>query len=206
VIRVLLDFWPGTAPDLDDVIRAACAGFTTKMSKTSEETVVAVLSFLSERLRHVLVARGQSADEVDAVLGARRGPLDDLRDTAARVEALRRVRAGSRDAFAALGEGFKRAKNIIGESPEGAPGVSVDLFQDDAERALFEGIAAASATDGSNAAARLLAVAGLRDRVDAFFRNVMVNADDPAVRANRHALLRGLLDLVYDIADLSRLN
>jgi glycyl-tRNA synthetase beta chain len=51
----------------------------------------------------------------------------------------------------------------------------------------------------------LRALTSLKAPVDAFFADVMVNADDPAVRANRQALLKRLYTLMNSVAELSRL-
>ena len=51
----------------------------------------------------------------------------------------------------------------------------------------------------------LVALAGVRGEVDAFFDKVLVNAEDLAVRANRLALLTGLEKLLNRVADISRL-
>ena len=58
---------------------------------------------------------------------------------------------------------------------------------------------------GGDYAASLSALAALRAPVDAFFNDVMVMADDPAVRANRIALLGALHGLMNRVADLARL-
>ncbi len=59
--------------------------------------------------------------------------------------------------------------------------------------------------DNGDYAASLQALAALRQPVDAFFDKVMVNAEEPALRANRLALLAGLHDAMNRVADLSKL-
>ena len=98
---------------------------------------------------------------------------------------------------------FKRAKNIVGETQPGA--VDQTAFVEGAEGLLHAAIQKAEATPASDPAARLRAVAALRGEVDAFFKGVMVMADDPKLKANRLALLSRLLNLVYEVADLSKL-
>jgi glycyl-tRNA synthetase beta chain len=131
--------------------------------------------------------------------------LADVPAAQSRLRALASVRADQPEVFAALAESFKRAKNIVGDGTSAA--VDENLFDsaNDAERKLFAAIKAAEKTEGTDPAARLRAVAARRDDVDAFFRTVMVNAEEQTVRANRHAILRRLLDLVYEVADLSKL-
>jgi glycyl-tRNA synthetase beta chain len=79
-----------------------------------------------------------------------------------------------------------------------------------AERALDAAIAAIAPLAQQRLAARdyagaLTTLASLREPVDAFFEGVMVNVDDPALRANRLALLGGLHRLMNRVADLSKL-
>ncbi|HQZ18470.1 MAG TPA: hypothetical protein PLD86_16470, partial [Vicinamibacteria bacterium] len=66
-------------------------------------------------------------------------------------------------------------------------------------------IVKAERTPATDPASRLRAVAALRGEVDSFFKSVMVMAEDPALKANRLALLSRLLNLVYEVADLSKL-
>ena len=150
------------------------------------------------------MARGFAADEVDAVVSTPLvKPLANVPALQIRLKALASVRAAKAEVFAALAEAFKRAKNIVGDGTLAA--VDEGLFSEAAERTLYASIQTAEKTPSTDPAARLRAVAALRDDVDAFFKGVMVNAEEPLIRANRHAILRRLLDLVYEIADLSKL-
>jgi glycyl-tRNA synthetase beta chain len=160
--------------------------------------------FLIDRLRGVFSARNAgSTDEIEAVLSAKVDPLADVRATANRLRELGAVRSEQREVFAALAESFKRAKNIVGDTPVGS--VDVAAFVESAERSLHAALVKVEATPSSAPAVRLKAVAGLRDVVDDFFKSVMVMAEDQRLKANRLALLSRLLSLVYEVADLSRL-
>lgn len=204
VVRILLDFWEGAPPDLDGIVAEAHRLYGAPLSKSTEELQTTLRAFLSDRLRGVLSARnGGSADEIDAVLAARVDPFADVRATAARLRDLASVRSEQREVFAALAEAFKRAKNIVGDTETGT--VDPAVFVEDAERALHVAIVKAETSPASDPAARLRAVAAVRSDVDAFFKSVMVNADDPKLKANRLALLSRLLNLVYEVADLSKL-
>jgi glycyl-tRNA synthetase beta chain len=113
------------------------------------------------------------------------------------------VRADSHEAFEALAAAFKRARNIL--SQQQPPGdVAPELFEEDAERALHRAVASAEGTTG-DAEARLRGLAELRGPVDRFFDEVLVMAENPAIRANRLALLNNTLALFYRIADISKL-
>jgi glycyl-tRNA synthetase beta chain len=221
-VRAVLDFWRPkageTAPDLQGLGAAAIAGYGS-LKQPAEQTARNLTGFLLDRLEYVLTARGFAADEVAATLctdaqdtaharqdraeprqiRALADPIDALR----RVEALQRGRREKPEAFAALAEAFKRAKNILAQA-EPAASVDAGLFEKDAERALHE---AASRLERSNGSyeERLRGLASLREQVGRFFDDVLVMAEDARVRANRLALLKQTLSLFYRIADISRL-
>lgn len=204
VIRILLDFWPGEVLDFNALVAEAHRLYGPTVTRSTAEIQAALRSFLIDRLRGVLLARGVgSADEIEAVLHARVDPLSKARETAHRLRELALVRSEQREVFAALAEAFKRAKNIVGETPAGD--VDQTAFVEGAETRLFAAIARVEATPPTDPAARLRAVAGLRGEVDEFFKGVMVMAEDQRLKANRLALLSRLLDLVYEVADLSKL-
>ncbi len=104
----------------------------------------------------------------------------------------------------------KRIRNILRKSDSAAGTFEEPLLHEPAERALYETMRklepelSARMRRGDYAGV-LLAVAGLRAPVDAFFDKVLVNADDPKIRANRHALLRRLDGLLNQVADISKL-
>jgi glycyl-tRNA synthetase beta chain len=204
VMRILLDFWKGKAPNLEDVVADGHRLYGPALSRSTGDLQAAVRAFLLERLRGVFLARETgAADEIEAVFAARVDPLADVRSATRRLSALSAVRSEQREVFAALAEAFKRAKNIVAEASESE--VDPSAFVEGAERLLHSAIVAAERTPASDPAPRLRAVASLRGEVDSFFKGVMVMADDPALRANRLALLSRLLNLVYEVADLSKL-
>ncbi|MBI1284564.1 MAG: glycine--tRNA ligase subunit beta [Thiobacillus sp.] len=105
----------------------------------------------------------------------------------------------------------KRVGNIL-KKAEGAVGEAADpaRFVEAAETALFDALGeiaprADSAFAAGDYTASLQALAALRGPVDAFFDHVMVNADDPALKANRLALLNQLHRTMNRVADISRL-
>jgi glycyl-tRNA synthetase beta chain len=207
VIRVLLDFWaadvPEERPSLRRLLAAAVAGYPPFPKRATAEVVTDLETFLLDRMRYVLLARGHAADEVEAVLGAREpGALDDPRECALRLSALHTVRAEAREDFEHLAVAFKRAKNILDDAP--ASDVKPALFEHDAEGALHAAVEEAGAVVGGYAE-RLRALARLRGPVDRFFDEVLVMAEDPDVRSNRLALLSSTIRLFYRISDISRL-
>ena len=110
----------------------------------------------------------------------------------------------------------KRIGNILKKSeataasPAQASPVSKELLQDPKEKDLFAALQKVAGTAGpkfdrGDYEGALKDCASLRATVDAFFDTVMVNAEDQALRRNRHALLRELHTLMNRIADLSKL-
>ena len=166
-----------------------------------------VLHFVDERLTGYLRELGYGAREVDAVTALRPERWGTL---PARLAAVR--------AFAALPEAEalaaanKRVGNILKKSEGGAADAGPDpaLLKESAEQALAAALAqvapmADAAFERGDYAASLQALAALRGPVDRFFDEVMVNADDPALRRNRLALLGALHRAMNRVADLSRL-
>ena len=214
VIRVMLDFWrPGeteSSPDLQVLAAAAVEGYGDALKSPANETVAALEQFLLERFQYVLETRGLPTEEVRAVLhaddeapGSTIRALADPVDAARRAAALHRVRAESRQDFEALAAAFKRARNILSQQ-EAAPKVEPALFEDDAERALHRAVESAASAAGDDET-RLRGLAALREPVDRFFDDVLVMAEDPALRGNRLALLSETLSHFYRIADISKL-
>jgi len=205
-IRVLLDFWQADAserrPSLHRLLAAAVAGYGQTLREPPPEACQQLGAFLLDRLRYVLVARGHDTDAVEAVLAARDpDALEDPHEAWVRLRALQNVRAEAREDFEHLAVAFKRAKNILA----GAAGaVDPGLFEADAERDLHAAVARLSRGDGTYEA-RLRSLAELRAPVDRFFADVLVMAEDPALRANRLSLLAAALAPFYRIADISKL-
>jgi glycyl-tRNA synthetase beta chain len=105
----------------------------------------------------------------------------------------------------------KRVHNILKKTEEAIPGaVDAGRLVESAERELADQVAAQREAvrpllDNGDYTEALRRLAGLRAAVDAFFDQVLVMAEDPAVRANRLALLSGLRGLFLEVADISRL-
>jgi glycyl-tRNA synthetase beta chain len=110
----------------------------------------------------------------------------------------------------ALAAANKRIANILKKSEGVGDAVNTALLQEPAEQALFAAMQATvpgadAKFDAGDFTASLQTLAALRTPVDAFFDGVMVNADDPALKANRLALLQQLHRAMNRVADLSRL-
>ncbi len=163
--------------------------------------------FLIERLKGYLKDTGYSAAEVDAAIYAQQ--LGEWRTIPKRLAAVR-VFAQLPEA-AALAAANKRVGNIL-KKAEGAVEAKVNptLLQVDEEKALHTAIntiayRADKAWADGDYTANLQALAALKDPVDAFFDKVMVNAEDPALKANRLGLLATLHQAMNRVADLSKL-
>ena len=174
----------------------------------TQEQEKQVLEFLLERVRFVLREKsGYAYDEVNAVL---RAGSDDLVDVEKRLRALKAIRKSKN--FEPLAVSFKRIRRILEKANLGADvqPVKSELFEKDAERELYAAVrkAAAKVTEDKRAGRyqeALEEIAGLRKTVDQFFVDVMVMAEDEAVRNNRLALLAELLREFTTIADFAEL-
>ncbi len=171
-----------------------------------QDTVVQLDEFLIERLKGYLKDAGYSVAEVDAALYARQ--LGFWSTVPRRLTAVREFQALPE--APALAAANKRIGNILKKSEGVGEAVNPALFQEPAEQALFAAMqttvpAADAKFEAGDFTASLRALAALRAPVDAFFDGVMVNADDPALKANRLALLQQLHRAMNRVADLSRL-
>jgi glycyl-tRNA synthetase beta chain len=142
--------------------------------------------FLNNRLSRLLADQGMSKDIVAAVISASADRIPDVERRADALEALK----GKAD-FDPLAAAFKRVENILKKAAETTTvPVNPALFAHTSEGALHaasQGVTAqVGPSDGAGGpGGRLGAIATLRDPVDAFFNDVMVMADDDAVRRNR---------------------
>lgn len=188
--------------DLAALIRTAVPAFGTLITDPSD----ALGDFMFDRLAGTLREQGYSAQEVDAVLALRPTRLGDV---ARRLQAVRAFAALPE--AAALAAANKRIGNILRKS-ETAPAdqVLMDLLHEPAEQAFRAALADAAAQanpafERGDYSASLQAWATVKAPVDAFFDQVMVNADNMDVRRNRLGLLRDLHAAMNRVADLARL-
>ncbi len=200
VIRMLIE--RALPLDTEALVLLAFKAFGPQHGQAQPELAL----FLRERLVGYLRELGYSAQEIDAVLELRPERWAEL---PARLAALRQFAALPE--APALAAANKRVGNILRKSEAGAQGaVKASLFGDAAESGLYaalQGVAkrANAAFDAGDLAGSLQALAALKAPVDDFFDKVMVNAEDPALRANRLALLGELHAAMNRVADLSKL-
>jgi glycyl-tRNA synthetase beta chain len=192
-------------------VGAAAKALLTNLPKrgVTPEQEAQALEFLLDRAKFVLREREKfSYDEVNAVF---RAGVDDLVDAQKRLVALKAIRKSKN--FEPLAVSFKRIRNILEKSnfkKEETPAIQTDLFESGVERELFSAVrAAASKMQAEKRAGKyqeaLEVIAGLRKAVDDFFEQVMVMAENEAVRKNRLALLSEILREFTTIADFSEL-
>jgi len=206
IIRILVEC--GIDLDLQVIIAEAVAA-QPPAKLDPVDVADAVLDYISDRLRRYFLDRDAdlATETFDAVLARKPASLVDFGRRLAAVQAFIAL-----DEAASLASANKRIANILrqaGGSPDGV--VDEKLLRDPAEEALFTALGSASETvrpmlvDHQYTEA-LSALAGLREPVDRFFDDVMVMADDEALKNNRLALLGQLRNLFLDVADISRLS
>ena len=203
VLRIVVE--NGIELDLREAIASAQAQYASGV--IAQGTDAAVFNYMIERFRAWFEDEGIAVETFKAVSALELSqPLDIQR----RVHAVNAFTAlPEADALAAAN---KRVSNILSKAEDETTSatVSTDLLQQAEETALYEQLVLAaaaieSALQADQYAQALASLAALRDPVDAFFDGVMVNADDPALRANRLSLLKSMRDLFMQVADISQL-
>ena len=199
VIRMLVE--KDLPLDVVALVSGAAPAFGDKIADES----AALGDFIFDRLAGSLREQGYSAQEVDAVLALRPQRLGDV---AKRLTAVRAFAALPESA--ALAAANKRISNILKKTDDVDAHVSEVLLQEAAEKALYAAMkdvvpkANAQFEEGDYTAS-LQSLAALRAPVDAFFEDVMVNAEALDLRLNRLGLLKSLHVAMNRVADLSKL-
>ncbi len=199
VIRMLIE--KNLAIDLSVLLALAAPVFGDKITDASAQ----LAEFVYDRLAGGLREQGFSAQEVDAVLALQ---PQRLADVAKRLAAVR--------AFAALPESpalaaaNKRIGNILKKAGEVDAHANTALLKEDAEKNLHAAMQklvpeSTAQFEAGDYTASLQTLAALHGPVDAFFDDVMVNAEEMDLRLNRQGLLKSLHVAMNRVADLSRL-
>ncbi|MFM5006505.1 glycine--tRNA ligase subunit beta [Aeromonas hydrophila] len=197
--------------DLHEVISKALSLYDGKVEQCADQ----IQTFILERLRPWYQGQGFSPDVIQAVLAGR--GVDDahiviytnLLDVDRRIKAVSHFR--TLDAALALAAANKRVSNILAKVEGELPtAVKPELLVDAAEKALATQVAELQAElaplfAAGDYQAALTRLAALQGPVDTFFNEVMVMADDEALKANRLALLNNLRNLFLQVADISLL-
>jgi len=207
VIRLILEGKARLA--LLPAFEAALVALRAQKPALAGDVSADLLSFFHDRLKVYLRDLGARHDLIDAVLTS---DSDDLLMIARRVEALtafitdeegRNLLAGTKRATQILAAEEKKGTTV-------ADAVDAGLFRLDAEKALHQAVETGSG-EARNAIAKedfrsaMEALARLREPVDQFFNDVLVNDDDAAIRANRLALLGLIRSATGTVADFSKI-
>jgi glycyl-tRNA synthetase beta chain len=202
VIRMLVE--KNLPLDLLALLQGAVPAFGDKI----QDAIAALTDFIYDRLAGSLREQGYSAQEVDAVLALRPQRLALVEKQLAAVRAFAALPEAP-----ALAAANKRVGNILKKAEaEGAVDAHVNpaLLQEQAEKDLYAALQrfvpeANAQFDAGDYTASLQTLAVLRAPVDAFFDDVMVNAEQLDLRLNRQGLLKTLHVAMNRVADLARL-
>lgn len=202
VLRMLIE--KELRVSLPEMIDAAWAAEAEVPGVTDNRA--ALLEFFADRLRVMLRDRGATAQEADAILALHPAKLADIPQRLAAVQAFMALPESE-----SLTAANKRIGNIL-RKVEGEVSDVVDpaALVEDAEKRLHEELLAVEPRaeelyEAGRFEEMLVAIAALRAPVDAFFEGVMVNAEDPKLRANRLALLKRLYGVMNRVAEIARL-
>jgi glycyl-tRNA synthetase beta chain len=190
--------------DLKELIATAASNYPADIN--ADKAIDDIYNFLMERLRRYYLDEGVSADTFESVLAINTSkPLDFHHRLTAVTEFRKLAEAES------LAAANKRISNILKKSEitdfndvnnnllNEKPEISLAKSLDDYQKRL------APLLEKRNYKAALTELAGLRENVDDFFDNVMVNCEDEATKINRLALLNSLSALFLQTADISKL-
>ncbi len=190
--------------NLDELIAESITTYGQRLPTDFDPQTL--LDYITERLKGYAQEQGYSADVIDAVLAK---SLSNPLDISARLRAIDEFR--STEAADSLAAASKRSGNILKKAEKASLGVvKPELLVEPAEQKLYEALQSIEPQIATDLKQRdyqkaMTATASLRDSVDSFFDNVMVNTDDEATRNNRLGLLHQLNKLCSCTAELSRL-
>ncbi len=207
VLRIVIE--RGLELDLADMVNESVAAYSAAGKNFDASLKDQVFDFMMERLRVYYTDTGIAVDVFEAVSTVRPTRPYDFDQRVRAVNAFRELAEAE-----SLAAANKRASNILrqagekGEQP--AALLDASLLQEAAEQALVQRVADVAtavkpALEKFDYTAALQEMAALRESVDAFFDEVMVMAEDEAVRLNRLALLNSLRNLFMQVADVSKL-
>ena len=203
ILRIIID--ANIPLTFADIILIALTPFKLSFNE-QVATASAIREFCFDRLSVNLREQGASPQEVDAVLALNHQLLSEIPQRLTAVRAF-----SSLDEAPALAAANKRVGNILKKvEGEVKAEVNANLLQEPAEIALNDALSkvkpeADKLFENGDYTASLKSLAALKAPVDAFFDNVMVNADDPALKTNRLGLLAILHQTMNRVADLSKL-
>lgn len=191
--------------DLTELIGFALKQFAHEFDLSA--THKQILEFIADRQKGYCLDRGYTVGQFDSVMSVKPSKPMDFEQRLHAVKEFSRLPEAE-----SLAAANKRIRNILRKSDRADIGVSVnaDNLQEAAEKQLFTATGSAIEAvkpmiEQQDYTAALRHLAGLREPADNFFDDVMVMADDPALKQNRLALLAMIETLFLQIADISRL-
>ncbi|MEN8257746.1 MAG: glycine--tRNA ligase subunit beta [Thermodesulfobacteriota bacterium] len=188
---------------LSAIFSKALDQYDAKVEMNKEKTLATIINFIKGRYINDLVAAGNAAGAVEA---ATSGHFDDITDCRQRLAALAAI--SSHENFTLLAGAFKRVTNIIKDHEDRE--VQEKLLSEDAEQKLFAAFTKVAEECRPLLAKRdynkaLQAILKMKEPVDCFFDEVMVMAEDEAVKHNRLSLLAAIAHLFLQIGDFSKM-
>ncbi|MDH4615674.1 glycine--tRNA ligase subunit beta [Brevibacillus sp. AY1] len=169
--------------------------------RTADEVKKDLIDFFALRLKNVLQENGIRYDVIDAVLSAN---VSLVPAVLAKAKALMAAVASDEE-YKLIVEQFNRVNNLAQKAT--ADDVNESLFAEQVERDLYTAYQSVSKEIESldDQEKVLASLATLKEPIKSFFDQVMVMAEDPAVRANRLGLLLRLSRLIFGYADFAKL-
>jgi glycyl-tRNA synthetase beta chain len=188
---------------LSAFLKAALDNVATQVDIPAN-TLEDIIDFIKLRFENDQIASGKNQE---AVIAATTVVFDDPLDCIARIQALDTIR--SQENFSVLAGAYKRIRNIIKDNQDTE--VNEQLLTEDAEQRLFSTLTSVKEkalpmlreNDYDQALVEMLE---MKAPVDQFFDNVMVMADDAAVKQNRLNLLTALGELILMVGDISKMH
>lgn len=188
---------------LDAVFGLALDLYGDKIKMDKENTRQAIIAFIKGRYINDRLGAGHATGTVEAATSVL---FDDINNCDQRLAALNAI--ADHESFTALAGAFKRVTNIIKDHSETE--INTDLFGEEAEHRLFTVFEQVKGECEPLLAERayseaLQVILRMKEPVDRFFDEVMVMADDAAIKKNRLALLTAIARLFLRIGDFSKM-
>ncbi|KXS42267.1 MAG: glycyl-tRNA synthetase beta chain [Candidatus Frackibacter sp. T328-2] len=203
IVKIILE--NELALNLNDLIDNSLKLFADsgKLTRDAKEVKIDVLDFFKQRLERLFKEAEIRYDVCDAILAT---DFTDINDALERAQALMAFR--EKEQFENLITAYNRAGNLAEKATSDE--INPDLFVDDSEQELYNAYLATkeeveALLADNNYVAALNKLVTLQQPIDQFFDSVMVMADDKAVKENRLALLRNIVDIFTEVADLSQI-
>ncbi len=177
--------------------------YDEKLTCDKDETVATLMTFLQTRYANDISGRNIAREAAEAALAV---GFDDITDCRRRIDAL--VHISDHDSFDELAGAFKRVTNITKDHD--TTDINVDLLSNDAEKNLYQTLTTVITDsvphlENKRYAEALTGMIILKEPIDRFFDEVMVMADDPAIKENRLSILTTIANLFLQVGDISKM-